>query len=273
MAIHYQKDGTVSIMNKALQEFDKPCGSHFPIYSHEPEFPLRADSGYQIKSKSGSCAADYRCLAFNRPRGSCVMIRSHPRLVSKKDHRLLSSGQFTNTGIFFQQPLLNFFRPLLVGTPYRTLRGQSQLNQQPANRGFAQLYTKSPMNDLPDHLRSPEGKRELELQWVLLRYRLINPLNRLGIQLRLAPSPFASIKTRPATIPIASEPSIHGCPAYAHCFEHDLRALPILHAANSSLSKLRQGLMLKSSGIRCFHGCRHITKTISCLYNFETVNM
>jgi len=272
MTIHDQKDHAFSIVSQTLQKVDKFGGPHSPFDCHKPELPLRANRRDQIESKSGTGAADYRGFALNRPRSPGMMIGSHPRLVSKEDHRLFSLGQSTNAGILFLQPLLNFFRSLLVCTPYRTLRSQSQLGQQPAHRRLAQLHPKFVINELPNHPRRPEGERELELQGVFLGNRFVYPVNRLRIKFGLAPTPFTGIKSVPTTLPISSEPTIHGRTAYTQCLKYGLRALSIVNATNSSFSEFGQHLMLKPSGIRRFHRRQAIINTISCLHNYETVN-
>ncbi len=179
MAVHNQESHTLTIVRKTLKKFDKLGSFRPPIDSHEPELRLRTDCRDQIQATSRSPSADYWCFPFNRPRGSSAMTRSNTRLVSKKDHRFASLRQLTNTRIFLLETLLNFFRPLLVSTPYRALKCHSQLGKQPAYRGIAQLHTKLFIDDLPNHLGSREGKRKLELQRVLLGYCLTDPLNCL----------------------------------------------------------------------------------------------
>src|SRR5512138_376634 len=142
-------------MKKALDKFDKSGCPDSPAKDHETEFPLSTDGRDQIQSKPSPGTADHRRFPSHRPRGTRMMIGTDSRLISKEDHGLFFPGQPLNPGILLVQPFLDLLWLLLVRPPDRTLRGQPQLPQQTANRGFAQLDIKPLINDLSHHLRGP----------------------------------------------------------------------------------------------------------------------
>lgn len=100
------------------------------------------------------------------------MIRSDPRFNSKENQGLIPSSQRANTWILLLQPFLDLFRPLLICSPNRTLRRQTQLIQQTAHRGLAQFYAKSLIDDFSDYLGCPKSKGELQLQKIFHGHRV-----------------------------------------------------------------------------------------------------
>ena len=257
MTINDQKYRSFSIMKQPFYKFNKSSRSYSPLDCHKTELSLGTDRRDKAQSKSCAGTADHRGFAFNRPSRAGMMIRANACFITKKYLRLLLTSQLSNTGIILLQPLLNFFRTLLVRTPYGTLRRQSQLPQQPSNRSLADPDPKSLVNELPDHLGRPQRKGEFELQRILHSYRLVDPADSLGIELGLAPSSFARIQGRPSTTAIACQPSVDRHPVDAQCLSNGFRTLTFLHAGNGTFSQLSQRRMCKFSSIHTFlfHGC------------------
>src|SRR5512135_46513 len=138
MSVDNQKHLVWDSMKKPLYKINKRAGPHPSAKDHKTEFPLGTDGRDQIQSKTSSGTANHGRFPSRRPGGARMMIRTNPRLVLKKDHGSLLTGQTLNPGILLLQPFLNFLRILLVCPPDRTLRSQSQLPQQTAHRRLAQ---------------------------------------------------------------------------------------------------------------------------------------
>ena len=195
--INNQEDHSRHVMKQSLDKFDKLGCSYPALDRHEPELSLCANRRDEVQPKPRSGAAHHRRFAFHGPGGSSMVVRTHTRLIPKEDQSLLLPGQTANPWILLLQPFLNFFRSLLVRSPHGTLGRQSQLHQQATNRGLTQLHFEFPVNHLPDHFCRPKGKREFELQGVLLGDGFVNPSYRLGIKFWLATASIFGVKSGP----------------------------------------------------------------------------
>ena len=272
MTIHNQKDRPGASMKKPFNEINKLGGIDPTLHRHESELPLSTDRRNDVQTKPGPGAADDRRFSFLRPSGACVMIRANSRFISKEYQRLLFMRQFLDPGILFLQPFLDSLRFLLISTPNRTLRCQTQLAQQTTHGSLAQLHAKSLMNKLSHHLCRPKRIRKLQLQRILVNHRLVYPLQRFAIQFRLSSASLFGVQGVPAAPTIAGQPTVYRDTVNPQCFCYNLRTLSFLHAAYASLSQFRQRLMIKVSCIHCFHAYRTITYKLLCQYNYETVN-
>ena len=257
MTINDKKHCPVDSVKKPLDEINELNGSQPALDRHETEFALSANGRDQVQPKPRSGAADHRGFPFNRPGGAGVMIRAHARLIAKEYESLLLTGQALDFRILFLQPSLEFLRLLLIGTPDRTLRCQTQLTQQTTNRSFAKFDPKLLVNQLPHHSCCPKRKTKLQLQRILVGHGLVNPMERFAIQFRASSSSFLGIQSSPSAMLISGQPTVYRDAVDSQCLGYNFRTLSSLHAGYSSLSQVRQRLMIKLSSIRCFHGCHY----------------
>ena len=243
----------VRTMNQPFNELDKARCAHASSDYHESEFTLGTHSRDHIQSKTSPGTAHNRRLSLDCPCSARMMVRSNASLISKEYLRLFCACQAPNPRVPLLQPALNFFRLLLIGTPNRTLRGQSQLRQQPAHRRFAQFYVKTIIDHLPDHFCRPQGIGEPHLKRVLHRLGAENPLHGRAIQLRRSSAPLTSIQRTPSAVTVSCQPTVHGCTGDTHCLGHNFWTMAFLNASYSPLSYRCQILMVKFSRISLFH--------------------
>ena len=260
MPVDDQKHPARNAMKKSLDKLNKRTRSDTSPQNHKPEFPLSTDGRDQIQPKSSPGTANHRRFPSCRPCSTRMMIGTDPRLISKEDHSLLFTGQTLNPGILLLQPLLDFLRLLLVRSPDRTLRSQSQLPQQTADRGLTQLDTKPLINDLSHHLRGPERKGKLQLQRILFGYGPIDPLQSSAIQFgRPSPSLFR-IQGPPAAPAISRQPAVDRDSVNSQSLGDDFRTLSFLYTGDSTFAQFRQHPIIEFPRIPCFHSNYYRTR-------------
>ena len=216
---------------------------------HKTEFTLCTHCRDHIQSETRSGAANHRRHALRCPSSASVMIGTNTGFITKEYFRFHATGSVPNLRIFCLKPALDCFGLLLVGTPYGSLRSQSQLCQQAAHRGLAQLYTKTLVDHLSYHLRCPQRIGEFQLKRILHSHSTVNPLHGRTIQLSGSSASFACIQRAPASITILRQPYVYGCAVDAKRSSGNFGTLPILHTGHRSFSQLRQRLMVKPTRI------------------------
>ena len=244
MTINNQKHRPLGSLKQSFDEINKLNCSYPSLDRHETEFPLGADCRDQVQSKPCPGAADHRSLAFHRPGGTGMMVRTHPRLIPKEDQRLLLTGQPLDSGILFLQPALDFLRLLLVCTPDRTLWGQSQLVQQTTHRSLAELDAKSLIDKLPNHFGRPKGEGELQLQRIFVSNGLVDPSKRRAIQFRCPASTLLGIQGTPTAMSISRQPAVHRYPVDSQGLSNHFRTLSVLYASDRPFAQFGQRLMI-----------------------------
>jgi len=239
MPINNQEELPIRALQQALHELQKPGCPHAAPDDHESEFPLGAHGREQVQAEPSPRAAHHRRLALDRPRRARMMIGADARLVSKEDPRAFPPGQAANPRIVFFQPALNFCRLLLIRSPHRALRGQPQLRQQPADRGFAQGHAKALSDHVAHHLGRPQGIGEFQLARIVPRHGPKNPPQRGAIQLRRSSPPLLSIQRTPTPMTVPRQPPIHGRPGDPRGLGDQFGAISLLHARDRTLPDCR----------------------------------
>ena len=113
-----------------------------------------------------------------------VMIGPDVRRVAEIDVRPLLFGHSLDLRVFFLKPLPNQ-RLIAFDCSMQWLpAGDAELRQQPANGIGGQRDVEFPLDQSRHHLACPQCKRKLQLQRILLRHRVVNPLHRARVQLR-----------------------------------------------------------------------------------------
>jgi hypothetical protein len=95
-----------------------------------------------------------------------MAVRSHRCFVHKEDNGPSAPRLFPELGESFVEVTFHGFGILLVTFVERTLRAQSKLSQQPANRTLTELDAKLAPDQLPNDLQGPETELKLVLAWI-----------------------------------------------------------------------------------------------------------
>ena len=136
------------------------------------------------------------------------MIGTHVRRVAK----INVSADFPRHGldarIFLLQPLLNESFVALFRAMKRLLTSDPKLREKPAHRHGAQLYTELVLDQLSHHLARPQREHEFQLQRVLARHRIVNPLHLFAVEFRWAPAQRLGFQPIPAALAIARQPAV-----------------------------------------------------------------
>jgi len=164
------------------------------------------------------------------------MIGAHPGLVAKVDVRSGLGGELPDAWILCFEPVFHLLRVLLVGPPQRTLGAQTQLLEQPVDRGAAELHPELPGHHLPHHLAGPQRELELHLHGVLHGDGLIQPVHGLAVELALLAAALPGFQRAGATGAVEREPVIDGGAVDAQGRSDYLGTFALLHAGNATLA-------------------------------------
>src|SRR5512139_3839520 len=257
MPVNDQKHHPFGALKQPLDEVNKLRCAHTAFDGHETEFSLCADRRHNVHAETRPGGTHHGGLSFHRPCGARMMIRAYPGLIAKEYLRLQAARHAPNPGILFVKPSLDFFRLLLIRTPYRFLRGQPQLRQQTAHGCFTHRYAKLPVYQLPNHLRRPQRIRELHLQGILHRHCSINPLQSLSVQFRRSATALTSVQGAPPSMAVLRKPPVDCPSANSKHLRDNLGTSSILHTAYRALPQLRERLMIQPPCIVRSHAYKY----------------
>src|SRR5260370_1314606 len=116
-----------------------------------------------------------------------MMIRAHMRGIAEVDLSLFPLRQSFDPREFLLEPLLHQSFVPFQRTMQRLLASDAELSQKPPDRDQAQQDIEFIFDQRRYHLARPQRKCELELQRVLLRHRVVNPLQLPAIEFRRTP--------------------------------------------------------------------------------------
>ncbi len=162
MPVHDEKNGIVGVMKQPFEKIDENTGIDGALNRHEAHLPPRRNCGYDVHAETCARSLNHRGLADGGPGRACVEVGSHSGLVTEEYPSVLSPGLAANMRILFVDPLLDFVRALLIRSPERFLRAQTELIQQAADRRFAKRYPELPFDQRRDHQAVPQRKLEPE---------------------------------------------------------------------------------------------------------------
>src|SRR3979490_1572456 len=97
----------------------------------------------------------------------------------------------------------------LLRTIQRLLAGDAELRQQPTNRIGAQPAAKLDLDQLTHHDAPPKRERKLQLQRILLRNGLVDPLQGASIQFGRSSKQRLGLQRAPSTAPILRQPTTY----------------------------------------------------------------
>src|SRR6266404_1229160 len=152
---------------------------------------------------------DDRGLALLAPGTPRVMIRAHVSSIAKENLRFFPLRLGLDPRIFLLEPLLYQSLVALLRTVQRLLAGDPELRQKPANRIATQTDAKLVLDQLGHHVARPQRERKLQLQRILLRHCLVDPLHGARIQLWRPSKQRFGLQRSPSTPPILRQPSVY----------------------------------------------------------------
>src|SRR5712664_2998445 len=181
---------------------------------------------------------------------------------------------------FLLEPLLHQSFVPFQRTMQRLLAGDAELSQKPPDRHQAQRDIEFIFDQRRHHLARPQRKCELELQRVLLRHRVVNPLQLLAIEFRRTPKQRLGLQRSPAATSILCQPATDRRTINAENISNHFRAFTILNTAHRTLTHRLQRGVIQSSRIICPHAQResysprHVKKSplTYVLINNDAVN-
>jgi len=142
---------------------------------HEPHVAARGDCGNQAHAMAGAGRLNDRGVAFRPPCAPRVMTGAYVRRVTEIDAGLLFLGHRLDLRAFFLKPLPNQRLIVFDRSMQWLLAGDAKLRQQPADGIGGQRDVEFPLDQRRHDRARPQCKRELQLQWVLLRHRVVIP--------------------------------------------------------------------------------------------------
>ena len=104
-----------------------------------------------------------------------MVILTHMRGITEEDVGFFPLCKSFDFRVFLFEPLLHQRFVVFQRTMQRPLAGDPKLRQKPTNRDHAQRNFESIFDKLCYHFARPQGKRKLELQWILLCHGVVNP--------------------------------------------------------------------------------------------------
>src|SRR5258708_28959821 len=185
-----------------------------------------------------------------------MMIRAHVRGVAEVDLSLFPLRQSFDPREFLLEPLLHQSFVPFQRTMQRLLAGDAELRQKPPDRNQAQRDIEFIFDQRRHHLARPQRKCELELERVLLRHRVVNPLQLLAIEFRRTPKPRLGLQRSPAATSILCQPAIDRRTINAENISNHFRAFTILNTAHRTLTHRLQRGVIQSPRIICPHAQR-----------------
>jgi len=263
MPVNDQENRSVRVYKQALQELQEHCGRHSALGDHETQLALGTYGRNHVGPKAGSGTRYYRGLSAFSPGGTTMKIRPHSGFIPKINLCTQLSSATTNRRVFYFSPSPYCLRILLVGPPQRPLRTQSHLPEESTHRTTTQAHTKALSNQLSDHIGSPQGKGKLQLQRILQRHRIVDPLQSLTVELGRSATPFICTKVLFSSGAIQRQPTKHRAYTNSQHIGNNSGAFPGLHTPHSTLSQFRQRLVIQCSAI-CFHTKRLSYNTTTC---------
>ena len=155
-----------------------------------------------------TCGFDDGGFAPLTPRAPGMMIGAHVSGVAKEYLGLFSLRQGFDLRVVLPEPLLDHSLVALLRTVQGLLASDAELRQQSTNRIGAQPDPKLILDQLCRHGTYPQREGELQLQRVLLRDGVVNPLQGARIQFGRPAQKRLGFQRSPATSPILRQPAI-----------------------------------------------------------------
>ena len=207
----------------------------------------------QAHAMARTCGFDDGGFAPLAPRAPGMMIGAHVSGVAKEDLGLFSLRQGFDLRVVLLEPLLDHSLVALLRTMQGLLASDAKLRQQPTNRIGAQHDPKLILDQLCHHGTRPQREGELQLQRVLLRDGVVNPLQGARIQFGRPAQKRLGFQRSPATSPILRQPAIYRTAVDPHRSCDNLGAFASLYAAHGAGAHLFQRRVIQLASIVLSH--------------------
>src|ERR1035438_7210015 len=267
-AVQNEKNRLPCIMHQAFQKLDKYRPVDSALGQHETHVSPRADRRNHVDRTTLARAPHHRCLSLDAPCSPRMIVRSHPGFVAKVDIRPDGASLSANQRVLLLQPPPHALRILLDRPEQGPLATQPQLFQQPPHTGHAQLQIELLPQQNPDHLPSPEGKLEAELQRTLARDGTIQPPHLGGLDLHRPTLQGSGLQRTPTAAAVSGQPSVNTASRKAQRLDHRFWALARLNSFHRTNPNLLQRLMVEGTSVASFHASDYIL----CLLTYEYIN-
>ena len=204
-----------------------------------------------------------------------MMIRAHMRGVAEVNLGVFPLRQRSDPRIFPLQPLLHQRFVAFQRALQRLLAGDAELRQKPSHRDQAQRDVELLLDQSGHHLAGPQCEWELELQWVLLGHRVVNPLQLLRIELRRTPKQRLGFQSSPSATSILRQPTIDGGTIDPKNVRNNFRVFAVMNTVHSTLTHCFQRRVIELSRIvpshdkRKSYSPRHVK---NCLPTYALIN-
>src|SRR5574340_782148 len=272
MPIDNEEHTSSGVVEQTLQELNEHRTADATGNAGETEVPLPRYGGDQVQAEASPGRGDYGRLAARRPGGAGVRIRVNPGFIGEPDLRASSFGALPEARVFDLKETVDRLRVLLIGAPQRSLRGEPQLLQEPADRCPAQHNPKLPAQDGAQDSACPQGERKLELPRITTGYRLVDPLNGPGVQFRPPAAPLARIQGFPSAATVQRQPSIYRRSTHTQHARYDFGRLAAMHGLHPTLANLRQFVVRQPASVAPHCGRDNTTSQSHCPDNCEKVS-
>ncbi len=155
------------------------------------------------------------------------------------------------------------------------LTGDPELRQEPPHRRRAQNDAEFVLDQLRHHLARPQRERELQLQRVLARHRIVHPPHHLAIELRRTPGQRFRFQPIPPAAPIAREPAVNSGSVETENMGENFGALAFLHAFHNAYAHLFERLVIQLASVVLSHTKGESSSILSvkkCLNIYALIN-
>src|SRR5260370_2631154 len=187
----------------------------------------RRDQAHAMARTRGFDDGCFTLRAASTPR---MMIGANVGGIAKEDLGFFALRQGFDPRVFLLEPLLYQSLVAFLRAVQGLLASDAELRQQSTNRIGIQHDTKLVLDQLCQHGARPQREGELQLQRVLLRYGVVNPLHGARIQFGRSSKKRLGLQRSPSTSPILRQPSIYRTAADPHGSCDNLGALAHLNA-------------------------------------------
>src|SRR5260370_22829563 len=176
----------------------------------------RGNRGDDAPAMAGCRGLDEGRFALLAPSAPRMMIGAHVGGIAKEDLGFFALRQGFDPRVFLLEPLLYQSLVAFLRAVQGLLASDAELRQQSTNRIGTQHNTKLVLDQLCHHRARPQRDGELQLQRVLLRDGVVNPLHAARIRFGRSSKKRLGLKRSPSTSPILRQPSIYRTAADPH---------------------------------------------------------
>src|SRR4029077_19898996 len=147
-------------------------------------------------------------LTLLSPGATGMMIGAHVSGIAKEDLGFLTLRQRSDPRVLLLEPLLDQGLVAFLRAVQGLLASDAELRQQSTNRIGTQHDTKFVLDQLRHHLARPQREGERQLQRVLLRYGVVNPLRGARFKFSRPAKKWVPLQRSPPPSPILRQPSV-----------------------------------------------------------------